>query len=83
MDSTRSKPQGRWTWLAAAAVCCAVLGAAVTSCGYWYLETRSAPAATEQQAPDFTLPNQDGTPVSLGSLLEQGPAIVVFYRGHW
>lgn len=35
------------------------------------------------RAPDFTLPNPQGRPVSLGALLEAGPAVVAFYRGGW
>lgn len=34
-------------------------------------------------APDVTLPDQDGTPRSLTTLLRQGPTVVVFYRGGW
>ena len=33
--------------------------------------------------PDFTLPDVQGGDVSLGSLLEAGPAVVTFYRGGW
>ncbi len=32
---------------------------------------------------DFTLPDTNGTPVSLGELLADGPAVIVFYRGGW
>ena len=32
---------------------------------------------------DFTLPGADGTPVSLGDLVANGPAVLVFYRGQW
>lgn len=32
---------------------------------------------------DFTLPDANGTPVSLAELLAQGPAVIVFYRGGW
>ncbi|MEV7093658.1 peroxiredoxin-like family protein [Amycolatopsis sp. NPDC051045] len=32
---------------------------------------------------DFTLPGADGVPVSLGQLLADGPAVLVFYRGQW
>ena len=32
-----------------------------------------------QQAPDFTLPNQDGEPVSLGDLKGHGAMILFFY----
>ena len=34
---------------------------------------------TEQKAPEFTLPDQDGNDVSLTSLLKDGPAILYFY----
>ncbi len=35
------------------------------------------------KAPDFTLPDAQGKTVSLGTLLEAGPAVVTFYRGGW
>jgi peroxiredoxin len=31
----------------------------------------------------FTLEDATGTPVSLGQLVEAGPAVIVFYRGGW
>jgi len=31
------------------------------------------------QAPDFTLPDTDGRPVALSSLLAQGPVILAFF----
>jgi peroxiredoxin Q/BCP len=31
------------------------------------------------QVPDFELPDQDGTPVRLSSVLEQGPVVLFFY----
>jgi len=34
---------------------------------------------TEQKAPEFTLPDQDGQDVSLSGLLREGPAILFFY----
>jgi len=44
-----------------------------------------------QKAPDFTLPDKDGNPVTLSKLLEPGAApgdrpngvLLVFYRGYW
>ncbi len=35
------------------------------------------------RAPDFTLPDQTGKPVSLRGLLERGPVVLTFFRGGW
>ena len=35
------------------------------------------------RAPGFTLPNQDGEPVSCADLLRAGPLVLTFYRGVW
>lgn len=35
------------------------------------------------RAPDLTLPDAHGAPVSLARLLEKGPVVLVFYRGGW
>jgi peroxiredoxin len=35
------------------------------------------------KAPDFTLPDAHGNPVTLSALLAKGPAVVTFYRGGW
>lgn len=40
-------------------------------------------ARTLTEAPDFTLPDQDGQPVSLSSLYADGPVLLVFFRGSW
>jgi hypothetical protein len=34
-------------------------------------------------APDFTLPDHTGTPITLSAALADGPVLLVFYRGHW
>ncbi|MEX1366443.1 MAG: hypothetical protein AB1Z98_25185 [Nannocystaceae bacterium] len=47
------------------------------------LQTEQETVQVEQTAPDFSLTAQDGTTVDLASLLASGPAILVFYRGHW
>ena len=71
----------------------------VCACG-WKLETRPSSAqdqgeakaedgaavgnTTRALAPNFSLPNDDGSFVSLDELIADGkPAILVFYRGHW
>lgn len=84
--ATRLRPAPRRLWrgpvraLLAVAVLATLLLAA---CGWWTLETRSPPMATRQQAPAFELPDHRGKMVSLAALLERGPAVVIFYRGHW
>lgn len=35
------------------------------------------------QAPDFTLPDAHGNPVTLSDLLRKGPVVITFYRGIW
>lgn len=36
-----------------------------------------------EQAPDFTLPDAQGNPVTLSDALSKGPVILAFYRGAW
>ena len=44
-----------------------------------------------QKAPDFTLPDKDGNPITLSKLLDAGPSgagrvngvVLIFYRGYW
>jgi len=36
-----------------------------------------------QPAPDFTLPDAKGAPVTLASFRGRTPVVVVFYRGYW
>jgi len=36
-----------------------------------------------ERAPDFTLPNAYGKPVSLSAQLAKGPVVLSFYRGAW
>jgi peroxiredoxin len=33
--------------------------------------------------PDFTMPDEQGRLVSLGDILDRGPAVLAFHRGHW
>jgi len=40
-------------------------------------------AKVGSRAPDFTLPNSAGQPVSLADLRTRGPVVVSFYRGRW
>lgn len=36
-----------------------------------------------EKAPDFALKDAAGAEVSLSGLLEQGPVVLSFFRGHW
>jgi cytochrome oxidase Cu insertion factor (SCO1/SenC/PrrC family) len=36
-----------------------------------------------QPAPDFTLTNMDGKPISLADFRGKKNLVLVFYRGHW
>ena len=36
-----------------------------------------------ERAPDFTLPDATGRPVSLTEYRGKKPVVIVFYRGHW
>jgi peroxiredoxin len=36
-----------------------------------------------ERAPDFTLPDAEGSPVALSELLKHGPVVLTFYRGEW
>lgn len=36
-----------------------------------------------ESAPEFSLPDVNGTLVELESLLAQGPVVISFYRGQW
>ena len=36
-----------------------------------------------EPAPDFTLPDATGAPVSLASFRDRTPVVLVFYRGSW
>jgi hypothetical protein len=47
------------------------------------LRTEQAPVAEQALAPDFELPSHEDRTVSLTELLARGPAVLVFYRGHW
>ena len=40
-------------------------------------------ARAGQTAPDFTLPNAKGQPVSLTELRARGLVVLSFYRGRW
>ncbi len=44
---------------------------------------RDRVARVGEPAPDFTLPNTGGTPVTLRGLRDRGPVVLSFYRGRW
>lgn len=52
----------------------------LAGCG---LTPRSPGPAVQAPAPAFTLTDHHGENVSLAELTRTGPAVLVFYRGHW
>jgi peroxiredoxin len=46
-------------------------------------EIDAAGLAIGDRAPDFTLPDALGRPLSAAELLAEGPLVAVFYRGEW
>ena len=36
-----------------------------------------------EEAPEFSLPDQDGKQMTLADLLSPNGAVLIFYRGHW
>jgi thioredoxin-dependent peroxiredoxin len=39
----------------------------------------ASPLKAGDKAPDFTLPDTDGKPISLSKLLSEGPVVLAFY----
>ena len=44
---------------------------------------RAQPVAVGQQAPDFTLTDQNGRKHTLSAERGKRPVVLVFYRGYW
>lgn len=61
----------------------AALLLAASGCVTGVTVTQQATLARDALAPAFTLPSQDGAPVSLTGALATGPVVLVFYRGFW
>jgi len=67
---------------------CAVLAVLVTAAWTWLFfgAMRLPPSDTLAKlttAPDFTLPDELGHPISLRDARARGPVLLVFYRGWW
>jgi cytochrome oxidase Cu insertion factor (SCO1/SenC/PrrC family) len=74
----------RWPNLAALVISVALLGLGA----YFNFFLAAVPAAmllvrVGEPAPDFTLPDATGAPVTLASFRERAPVVLVFYRGSW
>jgi cytochrome oxidase Cu insertion factor (SCO1/SenC/PrrC family) len=74
----------RWPGWAALALSLLLLGA-----GVWVnavvARVPDTPVAFRvgERAPDFTLPDADGRPVTLADYRGQKPVVLIFYRGYW
>ena len=62
---------------------------ALTNVGYRFAGNptdemkRSAPVSAGEVAPDFTLEDIQGNPVTLSATRGKTPTVLVFYRGYW
>ncbi len=68
--------------LGALILSCLVVASAGSACK---LRPQTAGTAEVQRdiAPGFQLSDEQGNAVSLASLTQSGPVVLVFYRGHW
>lgn len=64
---------------AASALLIVLVAGAGASCR---IRSSSTPLDVNQQAPEFSLSDQSGQQVTLATLTEGGPAVLVFNRGH-
>ena len=55
-------------------------GLVLMACGP--IQSTTTPLDGSGEAPAFSLPNQAGEQVTLASLTQEGPAVLVFNRGH-
>jgi len=69
-----------WMWTVSGMICLAGIGLLV---GFNMPLPTPKDFTTLAVAPDFTLPDEHGQPVSLKAELTRGPVHLVFYRGHW
>lgn len=74
----------RWPNLAALALSALLLVLG----GYFNFVLTRVPATPTalkvgEPAPDFTLPDATGAPVTLAAFRERSPVVLVFYRGYW
>jgi AhpC/TSA family protein len=74
----------RWpAWIAVG-----VTGALLLAGGWFNFVLARVPGASAAvrvgaPAPDFTLPDAEGRPVSLAEFRGKKPVVLVFYRGYW
>jgi hypothetical protein len=54
----------------------------ISGCGL-FVKHKGDVVPVREAAPGFSLQNQNGEAVTLQELLDRGPVLVVFYRGHW
>lgn len=72
----------RRAWLAFA-VCLLLCAAGWYAYKIWWVSPRGNPVPVGDKAPDFELKDTQGKAHTLASLTKDGPALIIFYRGHW
>ena len=62
----------------------AVIAVTASACLPWpVVQAQQKPVAVGQQAPDFTLTDQNGRKHSLSAERGKRAGVLVFYRGYW
>jgi len=54
----------------------------VSGCGL-FVKPEGELIPIREKAPEFSLRDQNEEMVSLQGMLDRGPVLLVFYRGHW
>jgi hypothetical protein len=77
----------RGAWLLVASLCVGLAGCSGSGSephgGVPNSPDAAQPLGVGATAPDVSFRNLEGAPVSLASLLAEGPVALVFYRGGW
>jgi cytochrome oxidase Cu insertion factor (SCO1/SenC/PrrC family) len=60
-----------------------VMVIALSASAYSGSSQRNSPIAVGEEAPNFTLDDQNGQKITLADARGKSPVVLVFYRGYW
>ncbi len=79
----RNHPEGYVIWTALVLSLVLLLGGATFNFVLARIPATPSNLHVGTRAPDFTLPDAGGRPVSLADYRGKKPVVLVFYRGYW